>query len=84
MHIINFNHVEHLALEVRFADGATLEVRFDSGRLQGWAAALASVEEFLTARLHAGTVQWRCGYALDSQLARIRADEGRVWVTRTR
>lgn len=80
MYIIDFMHVEHLALEVRFADGATLEVRFESGRLQGWAAALASVEEFSTARLHAGTVQWRCGYALDSQLARIRADEGRVWV----
>jgi hypothetical protein len=84
MRIISFTLVEHLAIEVRFADGAALEVRFESDQLRGWATALISVEEFSTARVHAGTVQWRCGYALDAQLARIRADEGRVWTPTAR
>jgi hypothetical protein len=30
MRIISFTLVEHLAIEVRFADGAALEVRFES------------------------------------------------------
>ncbi len=79
MAVFGFAIVGPRALELRFDDGATLRVEFDPHRMRGLGGVLLVQAEFLAARLVDGTVCWPCGYRLDAQLARIRADEGQVW-----
>lgn len=79
MRIVSFQIVDHLVLQARFEDGAVLDVRFDPARMLGRAAALIDPETFARARLHDGTVSWNCGYAIDAEVARVRADEGGHW-----
>lgn len=79
MLIIAFKIVEHLVLQVEFEDGEQLEIRFAATRLRGSSASMVIVDEFSAARLVGGTIGWRCGFTLDAQLARIRADEGQAW-----
>jgi hypothetical protein len=80
MRIVSFQIVGHLALQVGFEDGAVLEVRFEPGRMHGRAMALNDPETFARARLRDGTVAWECGFAIDAQVARVRADEGGTWL----
>lgn len=79
MRIIAFEIVEHLVLLVHFEDGAQLQVRFSAAGLRGASAALLHEGEFATARLAGHSVRWLCGFELDGQVARIRADEASVW-----
>jgi hypothetical protein len=79
MRIIAFEIIEHLALLVHFEDGAQLQVRFSGTGLRGASAALLDESEFATAHLAGDTVRWLCGFELDGQVARIRADEASVW-----
>jgi hypothetical protein len=77
--IIAFELDGHLALDVVFEDTSRLKIRFVADRLRGAAARLDDPEEFCRANLSRGTVVWPCGVAVDSQVARIKADEAPVW-----
>jgi hypothetical protein len=79
MRIVKAVVIEPLVLEILFEDSARLMVRFLPERLHGLQLKLLDPEEFRRAGLSMGTVVWPCGVVLDAQLARIKADEGRVW-----
>jgi hypothetical protein len=79
MRIVKAEVIETLVLDVIFEDSARLTVRFLPGRLRGNQLRLVDAEEFRRAELSMGTVVWPCGVVLDAQVARIKADEGRVW-----
>lgn len=78
--IVGLSVPEHLAIDVRFEDSSHLRIRFDPQRLRGDRSRLLDVSEFCRAALAGGTVVWPCGYALDAEVARIKADEGSEWV----
>lgn len=79
MRIVSMEILEHLVLQVGFEDGTTLEVRFGQDSLVGLLAGWTDPAVFARASLASGTVVWASGYALDAELARIKADEGSVW-----
>lgn len=80
MRIVGVSFPEHLAIDVRFEDSSHLRIRFDPQRLRGDQSRLLDVSEFFRAALAGGTVVWPCGYAVDADVARIKADEGPEWV----
>jgi hypothetical protein len=79
MAVRDFAIVGPRSIELRFDDGVMLRVEFDPQRMRGLGRVLLEEAEFMAARLVDGTVCWPCGYRLDVQLARVRADEGQVW-----
>lgn len=80
MLIQEFEFTGPRALRLTFFDGAQLDVVFEESRCRGLQTALLDDEEFARARLVGGTVVWPCGYRLDSQVGRIRADEASIWL----
>lgn len=67
------------ALRLTFIDATRLDVVFEEGRCRGLQSALLDGAEFARAQLVGGTVVWPCGYRLDPQVGRIRADEAGTW-----
>ncbi len=79
MRIVQFSLSGHLRLQVHFEDECSLDVEFDPDRLHGLCEPLRAPSEFAAAFLRDGTVAWPCGAQLDSQVARVKADEVSVW-----
>jgi hypothetical protein len=78
MRIVNAEVIEPLVLDVHFEDSARLTIRFLPERLRGNQLQFLDAEEFRQAELSMGTVVGPCGVVLDAQVARIKADKGRV------
>jgi hypothetical protein len=78
--IVGFEFTGKGSMVVTFGDGARCQVVFASGQVTGLAARVAEQGEFALARLRGGSVEWPCGYRLDADVGRIRADEARPWI----